>query len=175
MATYKIDVQHSDIHFKVKHLMISTVTGSFKSFDATFEGDENNLEGANISFEADVNSIDTKNEQRDAHLKSDDFFNAELFPKLSFKSTSFTKQNENEYLLTGDFTIRDITQPTTIKVTYNGATKDPWGMQRMGFELSGKINRKDFGLKWSAMTEAGGLVVADEVKLDLNVEMIKQP
>ena len=174
MATYKIDVDHSDIMFKVKHLMISTATGIFKKFDATLEIDEKDLTKATVTFEADVDSVDTKNDQRDAHLKSDDFFNAEQFPKLTFKSTSIQKTGDEEYKLTGNLTIRDITKPVELKVEYNGSTKDPWGQERMGFEISGKINRKEYGLKWSAVTEAGGLVVSDDVRLALNVEMVKQ-
>jgi polyisoprenoid-binding protein YceI len=174
MATYKIDVDHSDIMFKVKHLMISTVTGIFKKFDATLDVNEQDLSDAKVTFEADVDSIDTKNEQRDGHLKSDDFFNAEQFPKMTFKSTSIERTGDNEYRLLGDFTIRDITKPIELKVEYNGSTKDPWGQERMGFEVSGKINRREYGLKWSAVTEAGGMVVADDVKLAMNVEMVKQ-
>ena len=174
MATYKIDVDHSDVMFKVKHLMISTATGYFKKFDATLEIDETDFENATVSFEADIDSVDTKNEQRDAHLKSDDFFNAEQYPKMTFKSTKIEKVSDDEFNLTGDLTIRDTTKPVTLKVEYNGTTVDPWGMTRMGFEVSGKINRKEYGLKWSAVTEAGGLVVADDVKLAMNVEMVKQ-
>jgi polyisoprenoid-binding protein YceI len=174
MATYKIDVDHSDIMFKVKHLMISTVSGIFKKFDATLELDEENFENAQVTFEADTDSVDTKNEQRDAHLKSDDFFNAEQFPEMTFKSTKVERVAHNEFKLHGDLTIRDITKPIVLDVEYHGQTKDPWGNQRMGFEANGKINRKEFGLKWSAVTEAGGLVVADDVKLHLNVEMVKQ-
>ncbi|HEX8278762.1 MAG TPA: YceI family protein [Segetibacter sp.] len=174
MATYKIDPDHSDIMFKVKHLMISTVTGIFKKFHATLEVNEDDLTQAKATFEADVDSVDTKNEQRDAHLKSDDFFNADQFPKMTFKSTSIKKSGDDEYRLIGDMTIRDITRPVELTVEYNGSTKDPWGQQRMGFEVSGKINRREYGLKWSAVTEAGGLVVSDEVRLALNVEMIKQ-
>lgn len=174
MATYKIDQDHSDVMFKVKHLMISTVTGIFKKFDATLELNEEEFSDAKVYFEADVDSVDTKNEQRDGHLKSDDFFNAEQFPKMTFRSTSIKKTGDNEYKVTGDLTIRDITKPVELKVEYNGSTKDPWGQERMGFEISGKINRKEYGLKWSAVTEAGGLVVADDVKLAMNVEMVKQ-
>lgn len=174
MAIYKIDGAHSDISFKVKHLMIATVTGVFKTFDATLEIDEGNFENAKVTFEADVTSIDTKNEQRDAHLKSDDFFNAEQFPKLTFTSTKIEKVSDEEFRLIGDLTVRDITKPVELKVEYNGKVIDPWGMERMGFEATGKINRKEYGLKWSAVTEAGGLVVADDVKLQLNVEMVKQ-
>ncbi|HEX8461068.1 MAG TPA: YceI family protein [Segetibacter sp.] len=174
MATYKIDADHSDVMFKVKHLMISTATGYFKKFDATLTIDEEDLSNAQVVFEADIDSIDSKNEQRDAHLKSDDFFNAEQFPKMTFKSTSIESEGSNEYTLTGDLTIRDVTKSVKLKVEYNGKTVDPWGLERMGFEISGKINRKEYGLKWSAVTEAGGIVVADEVKLAMNVEMIKQ-
>ena len=174
MATYKIDVDHSDIMFKVKHLMISTVSGIFKKFDATLEIDEEDFTNAKVVFEADVDSIDTKNEQRDAHLKSDDFFNAEQHPKMIFKSTSIERVSDDEFNLTGDLTVRDTTKRITLKVEYNGSTKDPWGQERMGFEITGKINRKEYGLKWSAVTEAGGLVVADDVKLVMNVEMVKQ-
>ncbi len=174
MATYKIDPDHSDIMFKVKHLMISTVTGVFKKFDATLEINEEDFSQAKVNFEADIDSVDTKNEQRNAHLKSDDFFNAEQFPKMIFKSTGIEKSGDDEYTLTGDLTIRDITNPVDLKVEYNGSTKDPWGQERMGFEVSGKINRKEYGLKWSAVTEAGGLVVADDVKLAMNIEMVKQ-
>jgi len=174
MATYKIDPAHSDVMFKVKHLMISTATGVFKKFDGTLEIDEEDFVNAKVTFEADIDSVDTKNEQRDEHLKGEDFFSAEQFPKMTFTSTEIQKTGDNEYALTGDLTIRDVTKPVELKVEYNGSTKDPWGYERMGFEVSGKINRKDYGLKWSAVTEAGGLVVADDVKLAMNVEMVKQ-
>ncbi len=174
MATYKIDPVHSEITFKIKHLMISTVTGSFKKFDATLETNSSDFTDATISFEADVDSIDTGNEQRDAHLKGDDFFNAGQHPKLSFTSTHTEKLSDEEYKITGDLTIRDITKPVELKVDYNGTVIDPWGQERLGFEINGKINRKEFGLTWSALTEAGGMVVSDDVKLQLNVEMVKQ-
>src|SRR5688500_15353934 len=174
MATYKIDVDHSDIMFKVKHMMISTATGYFKKFDATVETTGNDFTNAKVTFEADIDSVDTKNEQRDTHLKSDDFFNAAQFPKLTFRSTSIEKEGEGEYKLKGDLTIRDITKPITLDVDYNGSTKDPWGFERAGFEVTGKMNRKEYGLKWSAVTEAGGLVVDDIVKLQMNVEFVKQ-
>jgi polyisoprenoid-binding protein YceI len=160
--------------FKVKHLMISTVSGIFKKFDATAEINDNDLTDAKVSFEADVTSVDTKNEQRDAHLKSDDFFNAEKYPKMTFRSNSVQKVADDEFKLMGDLTIRDVTKPIELKVEFNGEITDPWGKERLGFEITGKINRREYGLKWSAVTEAGGIVVADDVKLQLNVEMIKQ-
>lgn len=173
MATYKIDPAHSEILFKVRHLMISYVTGSFKTFDATLESNADDFSDAKINFEADIDSIDTNSAQRDGHLKSDDFFNAEQFPKLTFTSTGITKEGDDEYKLTGDLTIRDITKSITLDVTYNGTVVDPWGQTKAGFELTGKINRKEFGLKWHAATETGGIVAGDEVKLILNVQMLK--
>ncbi|MBY0480728.1 MAG: YceI family protein [Chitinophagaceae bacterium] len=173
MSTFKIDAAHSEIIFKVKHLMITNVTGSFTKFDATMESATADFSDARISFEADVNSISTNNEQRDGHLKSDDFFSAEKFPALSFKSTSFSHQGGSDYSLVGDLTIRDITKSVEFAVEYGGTATDPYGQVKSGFEISGKINRKDFGLTWGAVTEAGGVVVSDEVKLLLNVQMIK--
>lgn len=174
MATYKIDAAHSEITFKVKHLMITNVTGSFSKFDATMESEAADFSDAKISFEADVNSITTNNEQRDAHLKSDDFFAGDKFPKMTFVSKSFTKKSDDEYTLTGDLTIRDKTHTVTLNAEYGGTAVDPWGQTKAGFEITGKINRKDFDLTWSAVTEAGGVVVSDEVRLHLSVQMIKQ-
>lgn len=174
MSTYKIDAAHSEITFKVKHLMITNVTGSFTQFDASMESNEADFSDAKISFEADVNSITTNNEQRDTHLKSDDFFAADTFPKLSFVNGKLVKKSEDKYTLTGDFTIRGITKPIELAVEYGGTMTDPWGQVKSGFEISGKINRKDFGLAWGAVTEAGGVVVSDEVKLHLAVQMVKQ-
>lgn len=174
MATYKIDAAHSEIGFKVKHLVISTVSGNFSKFDATMEAEKSDFSDASISFEADVDSISTKSEQRDGHLKSDDFFNAEKYPKLTFKSTSIEKKDDNEYILHGDLTIRDVTKNIALKVEHGGSVLDPWGQTREGFELTGKISRKEFGLKWHALTEAGGAVVSDDVRFLINVEMVKQ-
>jgi polyisoprenoid-binding protein YceI len=174
MSTYKIDPTHSEISFKVKHLMITNVTGSFTKFDATMESEKDDFSDAKISFAADVDSITTNNEQRDTHLKSDDFFAAEKFPKLSFVSNSFVKKGEDEYKLTGDITIRDTTKTVELDVEYGGTMTDPWGNVKAGFEINGKINRKEFGLGWGAVTEAGGIVVSDDVKLHLAVQLVKQ-
>jgi polyisoprenoid-binding protein YceI len=174
MSTYKIDAAHSEITFKVKHLMITNVTGSFTKFDATMESAAADFSDAKISFEADVNSISTNNADRDGHLKSDDFFSAEKFPTLSFKSTSFKSNGGSDYTLTGDLTIRDITKSVSFPVEYGGTATDPYGQVKSGFEIAGKFNRSDFGLTWSAVTEAGGVMVSDEVKLNLSVQMIKQ-
>ena len=170
---WKIDPAHSEIQFKVRHLVISTVTGHFKNFDATVETDGEDLENAKIYFEAETNSIETNNEQRNNHLRSDDFFNAEKYPKLTFTSTSFKRTGDDEYKLTGDLTIRDVTKSITLDVVHGGTIQDPYGQTKAGFEISGKINRKDFKLKWNAVTEAGTIVVAEDVKLVMNVQFIQ--
>ena len=174
MATFKIDAAHSEIGFKVKHLMISNVSGVFNKFDATVESEKEDFSDAKISFDAEVGSIDTKNEQRDTHLKSDDFFNAAEFPTLKFLSTRIEKKSDSEFSVAGDLTIRDVTKSIQLDVEYNGSVVDPWGQTKAGFEMQGKISRKEFGLKWNALTEAGGLVVSDDVKLHMHVELQKQ-
>ncbi len=174
MSTYKIDPAHSEIHFKIKHLMITNVTGSFTKYNATMESNAEDFSDAKISFNADVNSISTNNEQRDAHLKSADFFDAEKYPEIKFESTNVKKGNEDEYKLSGNLTIRDITKPVELNVSFGGKMKDFYGQSKVGFEITGKINRKDFGLTWNAATETGGVVVSEDVKLLLNVQMIKQ-
>ncbi len=174
VSTWVIDPSHSEISFKVKHLVVATMTGKFDSFEGKMESTSDDFNGANISFSADIASINTGNADRDGHLKSDDFFNAETFPKLTFKSTSFTKTGDNEYKLVGDITIRDTTKSIELAVEYGGTVVDPWGNTKAGFELNGKLKRKDFNLKWDVLTEAGGAVVSDEVKLHVNVEIHKQ-
>lgn len=174
MATYQIDAAHSEINFKVKHLMITNVTGNFRQFSATLKSEAADYSDAQITFEADVNSINTNNEQRDGHLKSDDFFNAEQYPKLTFVSQSLSKVSADKYVLTGDLTIRNVTKTVKLDVEFGGVMVDPWGQHKAGFEITGTINRKDFDLKWTATTEAGGLVVSDEVKLQISAQMIKQ-
>ncbi|MBS1747536.1 MAG: YceI family protein [Bacteroidetes bacterium] len=174
MATYKIDPSHSEVTFKVRHLVISNVSGNFSSFEGGMESSKPDFSDASIQFEADVNSVSTNSEQRDNHLKNDDFFNAEKFPKIKFQSTSVEKNGDNEFVLRGNLTIRDITKNVSLKVEHGGSVLDPWGQTREGFEVSGKINRKEFGLKWNAVTEAGGAVAGDEVKIFANVELVKQ-
>jgi polyisoprenoid-binding protein YceI len=171
---WAIDTAHSEIHFKVKHLVISTVTGKFEKFDGSVYSDSNDFSDAEVEFTADVSSINTGHPDRDGHLQSPDFFDVANYPKLTFKSRSSKKVGDSEYKLTGDLTIRGVTKPVELTVEYGGTTKDPWGNTKAGFEITGKINRKDFGLNWSAVTEAGGLVVSDEVKLQMAVELIKQ-
>lgn len=173
-TNWAIDPTHSEIHFKVKHMMVSNVTGAFQSFEGSVESESEDFEGASIHFSADIDSISTNNAQRDEHLKSDDFFNAAQFPKMTFNSTSFKKKGEGEYELVGKLTIRDNTHEVKLHVEYNGTAVDPYGQTKAGFEISGKINRKDFGLKWGAVTEAGNVVVSDEVRLLMNVQLTRQ-
>lgn len=173
MAIWKIDKSHSEIKFKVKHLVISTVTGQFKDFDATVESEKHDFSDAKISFWTDVNSIDTRNEQRDAHLKSADFFDAENHPKITFVSKTIIKNSENEFEILGDLTIRGVTKEVKLNVIYNGTVKGFGGGEVAGFEINGKLNRFDFGLKWNALTEAGGIVVGDEVKIEISCELTK--
>ncbi|RXJ46010.1 YceI family protein [Gelidibacter gilvus] len=168
-TTWKIDPTHSEIEFKVKHMMISTVTGSFGEFDAHVESADDTFKDAKFSFSAKIDSINTKNSDRDKHLKSDDFFNAEKHPNLSFKSKSFDGET-----MVGDLTIRDITKEVSLKVDFNGVAVDPYGQTKAGFEAEGTLNRKDFNLSWNAVTEAGSIVVSDKVRLIANLQFIKQ-
>lgn len=173
MTTWIIDAVHSEIGFKVKHLVISTVSGKFTSFEGRIEAEKEDFSDAKINFSAGVDSITTGNEQRDGHLKSPDFFDAANHPKISFISTKVEKKG-SDYKVTGDFTIRGITKPIVLDVEFGGIQKDFQGNEVSGWELSGKINRQDYELKWSAVTEAGGIVVSDEVRIFANVEAVKQ-
>ncbi|MDQ1087281.1 MULTISPECIES: YceI family protein [unclassified Siphonobacter] len=172
-AKWVIDPTHSEVQFKVKHLVITTVTGQFNEFsgEATASDD---FSDAQVSFEAKIDSISTNNEARDGHLKSEEFFAADQYPTLKFVSTGITKKDEDSFVLNGDLTLRGVTKPVALEVEYGGTVVDPYGQTKAGFELKGKINRKDFGLTWSAVTEAGGAVVSDEVRLIANVQFVKQ-
>ena len=173
MNRWTVDPIHTDVQFKVKHLMINTVTGEFNDFDVKVETDNGDFVGAKVHFDARIDSINTKNEDRDNHLKSDDFFNAEKYPTMKFESTSMKRVDDGKYELTGMLTIREHTHPVTLDAEYGGTMEDPYGNTKAGFELSGKLSRKEFGLKWNAVTEAGGVVVSDEVRLHLNVQLVK--
>ena len=175
MATWTIDNAHSEIGFKVKHLVISTVSGKFNSFEGKLEGDPEDLTNAKISFSADIDSINTGNEQRDGHLKSADFFDAANHPKLTFTSTSIEKSSDAEYKVTGDLIIRGTTKPITLNVEFGGVHNNLYGQTVIGFEITGKIKRLEYGLTWNAVTEAGGVVVSDDVKLVIDAELVKQP
>ena len=173
-TTWKIDPAHSEIQFKVKHLMITTVTGYFKEFDleVVTESDDFNT-ASKIEFTADIDSIDTNNQQRDTHLKSADFFDAETHEKLRFIGNKYEVKGD-EGQLHGDLTIRGITKPVTVKVEYGGIVVDPYGQTKAGFTVEGKISRKDFGLTWSAVTEAGQVVVSDEIRIHAEIQVVKQ-
>ncbi|MBK7981006.1 MAG: YceI family protein [Ignavibacteriae bacterium] len=174
-TTWSIDKSHSKIGFSVTHMIITETEGQFDNFDISVESkSDNNFEDAKINFSADVNSINTDNEKRDQHLKSDDFFNAEKFPKMTFIGKSFKKVSEKNYKLVGDLTIRDVTKSVTLDVKYNGTVKDPWGNTKAGFKISGVINRFDYGLKWNAALETGGLVVSEDVTININLELNKK-
>lgn len=170
---WALDPSHSEIQFKVKHLMITTVTGYFKSFDATATTDGDDFTTGGISFAADINSIDTNNEQRDGHLKSPDFFDAGNHPKMTFTNGKLTGSGD-EYTLHGDLTIRGNTKPVQLKVEYGGIAQDPYGQTKAGFTLNGKISRKEFGLTWDAVTEAGNVVVSDDVRINAEIQLVKQ-
>ena len=170
---WKIDPTHSEVQFKAKHLVISTVTGSFSSFNGQIEAEGDTFEHAKASFTADIDSISTNNEDRDQHLKSDDFFNAEEHPQLKFESTSVEKTGDQQYKVIGNMTIRDVTNEVELDVLHGGTVSDQYGQTKAGFEVSGSINRKEFGLTWDAVTEAGNVVVGDKIKLQLNVQFIK--
>jgi len=174
MATWKLDAAHSEVKFKVKHLVISTVTGQFNSFSGIIESSRGDFSDANISFEANIDSIDTNDKGRDGHLMSADFFDAAKYPKLFFKSKTVKKKSDNELEVAGDITIRGITKDIKLKVIFNGIVNGFGGAEVAGFEISGRLNRLDFGLHWNGITEAGGIVVSDDVKLNVQVQMVKQ-
>jgi polyisoprenoid-binding protein YceI len=172
--TWKIDPAHSEIQFKVKHLMITTVTGYFRNFDLEVETQTEDFSSANrIEFTAQVDSIDTNNAQRDAHLKSADFFDSENNQQIKFVGKKFNADGDKANL-TGDLTIRGTTKPITLNVEYGGIVVDPYGQTKAGFTVNGKISRKEFGLTWSAVTEAGQVVVSDEIRLLAEIQLIKQ-
>ena len=169
MAKWNLDASHSEVQFKVKHMVISTVTGSFDQFTATAKSNADDFSDAKFTFSADVASINTKNADRDGHLKSDDFFSADQYPQIRFESNTGIVDGK----ISGEIEIKGSKQPIVLSADFGGEIVDPWGMTRVGFEFEGEINRKDFGLSWTATTEAGGLVVSDKVKLLVNLEFVK--
>ena len=171
---WAIDTLHSEIQFKVKHLVISTVTGSFKQFGGGMIVDGDEFENAKVQFVIETKSIDTNQEMRDNHLRSSDFFEADKFPKISFESSAFKKLTDEKYSLTGALTIKDVTREVELDVAYGGSGKDSYGVLKRGFEVMGKINRKDFGLTYNALTEAGGLSIGEEIKLLANIQVSQQ-
>lgn len=172
---WSIDRTHSEIGFKVKHMMVTNVYGRFLDFDGDAQIDEETFENSSFSFNAKIESVDTGNTDRDNHLQSADFFDSTQYPTLTFKSTSIGKVDDGYYRVTGDLTIRDTTKPVTLNVEYNGVSMvDPWGQTKKGLSATAKINRKDWGLTWNAALEAGGVLVSEDINLTLEVQFIKQ-
>lgn len=172
--TWALDPAHSEIQFKIKHLMISTVSGQFNEFKATVETEGDDFTKSKIHFEAPVSSISTNNEQRDAHLRTGDFFDAENHPAIIFDSEKMEKTGEDEYKLYGTLTIRGVSKKTVLNAEFGGIAKDPWGNTRTGFSVTGKINRFDFGISFGTVSETGGLLLGDEVKINANVQFVKE-
>ncbi len=170
---WEVDKAHSKIEFEVSHMVISSVTGYFRSYSIDISTDNADFENAKINFSADISSIDTENKKRDNHLKSKDFFNAKKFPKLIFVGKSFSKIDGNKFKLVGDMTIHGITEELTFDVKFNGTIEDPWGNTRAAFVLTGELNRFDFQLKWNKLLEAGGAVVGKNVSITCKIELIK--
>jgi len=175
MATtqWVLDPTHSELQFKVKHLMISTVTGGLHLISATLTSASDDFENASVTFEAETDSINTGNTDRDNHLKSADFFDAEQFPKITFESTSIKKDGD-DYLINGNLTIKGTTKPVELSAEFGGIAADPWGNTKAGFTLNGKINRTDFGLTWNAALETGGVMVSEAVKIAGELQFVKQ-
>ena len=176
MATTKwsIDPTHSEVGFKVKHMMFTNVSGKFTTYEATITNEESAFETTKINFNSTIGSIDTNNTDRDNHLKSADFFDAENFPTLNFTATSIQKVNANQFQIMGDLTIKDVTKSVTLDAEYSGILKDPWGNTKVAMNISGKINRKEFGLNWNAALETGGVLVGEDVKLEVELQLLKQ-
>jgi polyisoprenoid-binding protein YceI len=175
MATTKwvLDPTHSELQFKVKHLMITTVTGSFTRFTAQVETESEDFDGGKVSFQAEVASISTSNADRDTHLISADFFDAEKHSTISFESTSFTKDGD-DYKLAGDLTIKGVTKPVILNAEFGGTAVDPWGNTKAGFTISGKIKRGDWGLTYNAALETGGVMLSDEIRIVGELQFVKQ-
>lgn len=169
MAKWIADTAHSEVGFKVKHLMINNVKGHFSSYDALVETNGDDFKNAKIQFNIDASSIYTGNEQRDGHLKTADFFNAEKHPKVTFQGNKYEGDK-----LEGDLTINGVAKPVTLNVEFGGINKDPWGNTKAGFTITGKINRKDYGLNWNAALETGGFLLSDEVWINIELQLMKQ-
>jgi len=167
---WAVDKSHSNVQFTVTHLVISEVEGHFRSFDGTITASKPDFTDAAINFTVDVASVSTDNDMRDNHLKADDFFHAEKFPKMTFKGVSFKKVSDKKYELTGDLTIRDVTRKVKFDVTYGGTVKDGYGNTKAGFKVTATLNRFDYNLKWNSVTEAGGVVVGPDVDIRLNLQ-----
>lgn len=174
MEKWAIDASHSSVEFQVKHIMIAKVRGMFHSFDADIEADPQDLTTAKIHFVVNLDSVDTRNNDRDNHLRSADFFDIEKYPTMEFVSTDIRKTGEDEYDVTGNLSLHGITRSETFSVTFEGTSTDPWGNEKAGFSVSGRIHRGDYGLTYNAVLETGGVLISDEVKITLEIEAAKQ-
>lgn len=171
-TTWKLDPSHTTVEFSAKHLMISTVKGRITDIEGTIYTDENNPRNSSVEATLKAASLDTRTDQRDQHLRSADFLDVEKYPEIKFRSTRI-EGDRDSFKLTGDLTIRDVTKQITLDVEFEGAGKDPWGGERVGFSAKGKIDRRDFGLTWNQALETGGVVVGNDIKISLEVEAIK--
>ncbi|MCF3110666.1 YceI family protein [Niabella sp. CC-SYL272] len=168
------DSTHSELGFKIRHLMISNVTGSFRDFQAEVAAPDDDFSKAQVKLTARMDSVSTNNEQRDAHLRNADFFEAEKYPELEFVSTGITRKDSDTFDLEGNLTLKGITHPVQLKVEYNGTTKDPWGNERAGFFVTGKIERSLWGINFNSVLETGGIALGEEVKIQSELELVKQ-
>ena len=173
MSTYTIDTTHSEIGFTVRHMVFAKVRGQFKTWNAKLAYDAADPTKSSIEVQIDTASIDTREEKRDGHLRSDDFFSADKFPKMTFKSKKIARKGDGHYALTGDLTIRDATREVTLDVEQTGGGKDPWGNPRLGFSAKTSINRSDFGLKWNQALETGGVLVGEKIDIEIEVSAVK--
>lgn len=173
-TTWVLDPTHSELTFKVKHLMISSVKGEFRNFNATIQSSGYDFSKASVTANIQSDSVFTNNDDRDGHLKSPDFFDSATYKELSFHGTSLNKLDDENYQLKGNLTIKGVSKEVALDVEFGGVNKDPWGNEKAGFSLSGKINRKDFGLNWNAALEAGGVLVSDDVKINGELQFVKQ-
>ena len=170
---WTIDAAHSGINFSVRHMVVSKVRGRFAKYTGSVQLDESDLTRSVVEAEIDVSSIDTGTPDRDAHLRSADFFDVEKYPTLRYRSQRIEKLAGDRYRVIGELTIRDVTREVPLEVEYGGRAKDPWGNQRAGFVARGSIERKDFGLAWNQVLEAGGVLVGDRVDIDLELEVVQ--
>ena len=173
-TTWAIDPSHSELLFKVKHLMITNVKGEFRNFTGTVDSDGNDFSDAEVEVTIEAGSIFTNDTNRDAHLKSADFFDVDTHKQLTFKGSTFKKLDDDNYQLKGMLTIKGISKLVTLDVEFGGLVTDPYGNEKAGFSVSGKFNRKDWGLNWNAALEAGGVMVSDEVRINAEVQLVKQ-
>jgi polyisoprenoid-binding protein YceI len=173
-TNWKIDNSHSNVTFEIDHMVISTVTGKFQEFEGVIKSDKADFSDADISFTIQAASVNTNNEKRDDHLRNEDFFNVPVYPEITFVGKKLTPESGKNYKLVGDLTMHGVTKEVELDVKYNGTVKDPWGNTRAGFKVSGELDRTDYGLVYNSALEAGGLVIGEEVEIQVNLELIKE-